>query len=124
MGHRKSECHHNVNDRMKDNIAVLAQTMSLFDQKKDDASQSEDVQYNEEGDNESYAELGFLVINVAGGDNGESNRVERCQKIHITQRVPVEDSILTVAMTGRRGALLLAIMHVISYHTKSRLRLQ
>ena len=57
---------------MKDNIAALAQTMSLFDQKGDDES---DNQYNhsEEDDNESYAELGFLAMNVAGRDTGESN---------------------------------------------------
>ena len=78
-GHRKSECPRNLNDRMKDNMAALAQTMSLFDQKKDDES---DTQYNydEEDDNESYAELGFLAMNVAGRDSGASKRMERCQR--------------------------------------------
>ena len=28
----------------------------------------------------SYAELGFLAMNVADGTDGESNRVERCQQ--------------------------------------------
>ena len=79
-GHRKSECRRNLNDRMKDNITTLAQTMSLFDQRKDDASQSEDGQYNEEDDNESYEELGFLVMNVTGRVDGEIKRMERCQR--------------------------------------------
>jgi len=73
MGQRKSECRRILNDRTKDNIAALAQTMSLFDQNKDDAPQSEDGQYNEEDNNESYKELGFLVMNLAGGADDESN---------------------------------------------------
>ena len=35
MGHRKSECRRNLNNRIKDNIAALAQTLSMFDQKKE-----------------------------------------------------------------------------------------
>ena len=59
---------------MKENMAALAQTMSLFGQKGDDES---DTQYNydEEDDNESYEELGFLAMNVAGRDNGARFRI-------------------------------------------------
>ena len=79
-GHRKSECHRNLNDRMKDNMAALAQTMNLFDQKKDDESNTH-YNYSEEDDNEmNIAELGFLAMNVAGRDSGESKRMERCQR--------------------------------------------
>ena len=78
-GHRKSECRRNLNDRMKDNMAALAQTMSLFGQKEDN-DQDTHYNYSEEDDNESYEELGFLAMNVAGRDNGESKRMERCQR--------------------------------------------
>ena len=64
---------------MKDNMAALAQTMNLFDQKKDDESDTH-YNYSEEDDNESYAELGFLAMNVAGRDSGESKRMERSQR--------------------------------------------
>ena len=46
--------------------------MSLFDQKGDNES---DNQYNH-----SEEDLGFLVMNVACRDTGESNRMERCQE--------------------------------------------
>ena len=75
-GHRKSECRRNLNDHMKKNMAALAQTMSLFGQKEDD-DQDTHYNYSEEDDNESYDELGFLAMNVAGRDNGESKRMER-----------------------------------------------
>ena len=78
-GHRKSECHRNLNDRMKENMAALAQTMSLFGQKEDDEQETH-YNYSEEDDNESYDELGFLAMNVAGRDNGESKRMGRCQR--------------------------------------------
>ena len=110
-GHRKSECRDNLNDRMQDNIAALVQTMNLCDERPDDSSQSEDGQNNKEDDNESYTELGFLAMNVADGTDGESNRVENVEGVHIMQRVPVKDSILTVAMLTRRGALLLTNIH-------------
>ena len=116
-----SLCHPNLNNRMKDNIAALAQTMSLFDQRKDDASQPEDGQYNEEDDNESYEELGFLAINVAGGDSGESNRVERRQKNAWYAKSAYGGLYIDSSDDGKKGALLLAIMHAISYHLKSRL---
>ena len=50
---------------MKDNMAALAQTMSLFGQKGDNES---DTQYNydEEDDNESYEEL-EISSNERGG---------------------------------------------------------
>ena len=60
-------------------MAALAQTMSLFDQKRDDESDNQ-YNYSEEYDNESYAELGFMAMNVAGRDSGESKRMERCQR--------------------------------------------
>ena len=44
--------------------------------------------------------------------------MESCQRMHIMQRVPVKDSILILAMTGRSGALLLAIMHPILLPSK------
>ena len=40
---KKSECHCKLNVCMKDNMTALAQTTSLFDQKRDDES---DTQYN------------------------------------------------------------------------------
>jgi len=64
---------------MQDNTAALAQTMSLFDQKHDDSSQSEDGQNNED-DNESYVELGFLKMNVVDGTDGKSNRMGKHQQ--------------------------------------------
>ena len=65
---------------MRDKIAALAKTMNLFDERHDDSSESEGGQNNEEDDNESYAELGFLVMNVTDGTDGESNRVEKRQR--------------------------------------------
>ena len=78
-GHRKSECCRNLNDRMKDDMVALAQTMSLFGQKGDN---EQDTQYNysEEDDNESYEELGFLVMNVAGRDNEEQENGKMSKK--------------------------------------------
>jgi len=90
MGHRKRECRRDLNDRMRDNIAALAQTMSLFDQKKDDATQSEDGQYNEKDDNESYEELGFLVMNVADGTTRWDKKeidTKACEELHWEPRV-------------------------------------
>ena len=122
-GHRESECRRNLNDRMKDSMAALAQTMSLFDQKKDDES---DTQYNysEEDDNESYAELGFLAMNVAGRDSGESNRMERCQRSIYYTNSTCGGLYIDSSDDERKGALLLAIMHAISYQKKSRLQSQ
>ena len=110
-GHRKSECRCNLNDRMKDNMAALAPTMSLFDQKEDDEQETH-YNYSEEDDNKSYEELGFLAMNVAGRDNGESKRMERCQR---NEKSTCGGLYIDSSDDERKGTLLLAIMHAISY---------
>ena len=95
---------------MKENMAALAQT-SLFGQKEDD---EQDTQYNysDEDDNESYDELGFLAMNVAGRDNGESKRMERCQR---NTKSTCGGLYIDSSDDERKGDAPLAIMHAIFY---------